>query len=125
MYHRMLPESVFDSPCDICSHMLGPAAKCMTCAKGCPQRDVVVCLRCFRHQWSNAEHGGHMWTVHYQATDAGVVADGLRTWLKPTLQSNMPTCEQIDAALAVELEVQFFILYLVVAYLLILGLCRI
>lgn len=45
---------------------------------------------------------------HYQATDAGVVADGLWTWLKLTVQGNVLTCEQIDAALALELEVQFY-----------------
>jgi hypothetical protein len=46
-----------------------------------------------------------MWMVHYQATNAGIVADGLWTWLKLTVQGNVPTCEQIDAALVLELEV--------------------
>ena len=117
MYHRMLPEAVFDSLCDKCSHMLGPAAKCMTCAKG-PQHDVVLCLRCFHHQWVHTEHSGHMWTVHYQPTDAGVVADSFRGWLKPMLQSNMPTHKHIDAALAHKLEVHVFV-FLCFIYLLI------
>jgi hypothetical protein len=86
-------------------HTLGPAAKCITCAKGQLQHDVVVCLCCLHHLWSNAEHSGHMWMLQYQATDAGVVTEGLRTWLKPMMQSNVLTCNKIDAALTAELEV--------------------
>ncbi len=108
MYHRMVSESVLDRLHDKCLCMLGPAAKCVTCTKGRPQCDIVVCLHCFHHEWSKAEHSGHMWTVHYQATNASIVTDGLQTWLKLTMQSNMPTHEQINAALALELEVQIY-----------------
>lgn len=108
MYHRMVLESVFDRLCDKCLHMLGPAAKCVTCTKGRPQCDIVVCLHCFCHKWSKAEHSGHMWMVHYQATNAGVITDGLWTWLKLTVQSNVLTHEQIDAALVLELEVWIY-----------------
>jgi hypothetical protein len=48
-----------------------------------------------------------MWMLQYQATDTGVVTKGLRTWLKPTMQSNAPTRDEIDAALTAELEVRY------------------
>ncbi len=49
-----------------------------------------------------------MWTVHYQATNASIVTDGLHTWLKSNMQGNMPTCKEIDAAWVLELEVWFY-----------------
>lgn len=111
MYHRMVQECAFDNSCDKCGSVLSPAYRCITCAKGHPAHHVMVCLRCIKHVWSHTEHSGHMWMVTYQATDAGVVADNLRTWLKPSMQSQVPTREQIDAALAQQLEVcSFFIM---------------
>jgi hypothetical protein len=58
-----------------------------------------------------------MWMVHYQATNAGVVADVHRTWLKLTAEQ-CPTHEQIDAALALELEEWFLLLLLQFCFLL-------
>jgi hypothetical protein len=104
LVHKMEPERPTKS-CDKCCAVLGPAFECVTCAMHAPRRTVVVCTRCIRHLWPDADHSGHIWKAAYQPTNAGVVAASLTPWLQAGLQSHVPTREEIDAALVQQLEV--------------------